>query len=482
MDLVQRGQVCAVLFVVLFFRGGSCSPGVLRVQHKFKGLGKNLTELKSHDARRHGRILSAIDVHLGGDGDPTNTGLYYAQIKIGNPAKDYYVQIDTGSDILWVNCIQCTRCPKKSGLGVHLTLYDPSGSSSGNPISCADPFCSIAYQGPIQDCTPDVACPYGVEYGDGSTTSGFYVQDYIQYERVSGNFQTTPANASVVFGCGAHQSGQLGKDDQALDGIFGFGQANSSVISQLASSGKVKKMFAHCLDGIHGGGIFSIGQVVQPSLKTTPLVPNQPHYNVNLKAIDVGGSVLDLPSNVFGSGDGQGTIIDSGTTLAYITEGAYKPVISAIMSYGPKLKFSMLEGSYCFIYTGSVDDAFPSVTLYFEDSLSLRVYPRDYLFEASESYWCIGWQNSGMQSKESRQMTILGDLVLRNKLVVYDLENQVIGWTDYNCSSSIKVQDDKTGAVYEVGAHNISFAYDIKLGRFRLFLSLLTASLLYFMI
>ena len=27
----------------------------------------------------------------------------------------------------------------------------------------------------------------------------------------------------------------------------------------------------------------------------------------------------------------------------------------------------------------------------------------------------------------------LADLVLSNKLVVYDLENMVIGWTDYNC-------------------------------------------------
>jgi hypothetical protein len=27
----------------------------------------------------------------------------------------------------------------------------------------------------------------------------------------------------------------------------------------------------------------------------------------------------------------------------------------------------------------------------------------------------------------------VSDLVLSNKLVVYDLENQVIGWTDYNC-------------------------------------------------
>lgn len=25
------------------------------------------------------------------------------------------------------------------------------------------------------------------------------------------------------------------------------------------------------------------------------------------------------------------------------------------------------------------------------------------------------------------------DLVLSNKLVLYDLENQLIGWTEYNC-------------------------------------------------
>jgi len=28
----------------------------------------------------------------------------------------------------------------------------------------------------------------------------------------------------------------------------------------------------------------------------------------------------------------------------------------------------------------------------------------------------------------------IADLVLSNKLVVYDLENMTIGWTDYNCT------------------------------------------------
>lgn len=47
------------------------------------------------------------------------------------------------------------------------------------------------------------------------------------------------------------------------------------MISQLAASGKVKKIFAHCLDSIKGGGIFAIGDVVEPRVKTTPVVPHQ---------------------------------------------------------------------------------------------------------------------------------------------------------------------------------------------------------------
>ena len=75
--------------------------------------------------------------------------------------------------------------------------------------------------------------------------------------------------------CGAKQSGQLSTSDEALDGIMGFGQANSSVLSQLAAVKKVPKMFSHCLDNHKGGGIWSIGELVEPKLKTTPLIPNQ---------------------------------------------------------------------------------------------------------------------------------------------------------------------------------------------------------------
>lgn len=48
--------------------------------------------------------------------------LYYAEIGIGTPSKNYYVQVDTGSDILWVNCVTCTGCPRKSDIGVCLGI------------------------------------------------------------------------------------------------------------------------------------------------------------------------------------------------------------------------------------------------------------------------------------------------------------------------------------------------------------------------
>jgi hypothetical protein len=74
--------------------------------------------------------------------------------------------------------------------------------------------------------------------------------------------------------CGAQIGGDLGSSSQALDGILGFGQADSSMLSQLAAARKVRKIFAHCLDTVRGGGIFAIGNVVQPKVKTTPLVQN----------------------------------------------------------------------------------------------------------------------------------------------------------------------------------------------------------------
>ncbi|CAN1345362.1 Aspartic proteinase 36, partial [Linum perenne] len=456
----------ALLFFFFFYFSFTLSSANLafQVHHKFAGAERKLSALRAHDLHRHGRHLAAVDIPLGGNGIPVKAGLYYTKIGLGTPPKDYYVQVDTGSDTLWVNCVECSKCPTESDLRVKLSLFDPKSSSSASRVSCDDDFCVSTFSRMIDGCTKSLPCQYSITYGDGSETAGFYVRDNVQLDQVTGNLQTGTLNGSVVFGCAAQQSGQLGTSTEALDGIIGFGQANSSLFSQLAASRKVKRVFSHCLDNVKGGGIFAIGEVVSPKVATTPMIPNQAHYNVGLKEVEVDGEMLDLPTDIFDTGDRKGTIIDSGTTLAYLPEVVYESMMSKILAKQPGLKLHTVEEQFsCFQYNGKVDDGFPVVKFHFEDSLNLAVHPHDYLFYFGQGgVWCFGWQSSGAQSKESSDMILLGDLVLSNKLVVYDLENQVIGWTDYNCSSSIKVKDEKTGAIYQVVGKDISVGHELK--------------------
>ncbi|KAH9606743.1 hypothetical protein KSS87_009526 [Heliosperma pusillum] len=414
---------------------------LFKVEHKFKGERKTIKELRAHDQHRHGRFLATIDLPLGGNGQPSDAGLYFTKIQLGNPPTDYHVQVDTGSDVLWVNCAGCNNCPKKSGLGIKLNLYDPKSSSTANLINCDEKQCAMIYQGILSGCESHMLCLYEVTYGDGSSTSGYFVEDTFHYDKVTGNQQTTIGNSSVVFGCGAKQSGQLSSSDEALDGIIGFGQANSSVLSQLNAAGKVQKSFSHCLDNDNGGGIFAIGQLVEPKLNTTPLIPNQAHYNVVMKSIEVAGDVLELSTD--SSGSDRGAIIDSGTTLAYLPDDVYNAIVKKVCGVFQMLfeyATGVLDMPYvirkfnahlllCFYFVHKKVDSFQAIRI---DATHCSGPIQMLSSHGKDHKWCFGWMSSGMQSRDGKDVTILGDLVLSSKLVYYDLENGTIGWTPYN--------------------------------------------------
>ncbi|KAI3776335.1 hypothetical protein L1987_46111 [Smallanthus sonchifolius] len=460
MDLNTRGVGLVIVFVVAQLCFLSSANVVFQVQHKFAGIKTSLNALTSHDANRHQRILSAAELPLGGDGSPTSAALYYTRIQLGSPPKDFHVQVDTGSDLLWVNCIECDNCPKKSGLGVPLTLFDPKDSSSAKTVGCDHEFCKSTFDTPSDECKAGMLCAYSVTYGDGSSTAGFFVDDIVKLAQVSGDRQTTSMSGNVIFGCGAKQSGDLDSTEQALDGILGFGQSNTSLLSQLASAKKVKKTFSHCLDGKKGGGIFAIGEVVEPKIKTTPILDDPTHFNIALDSIDVNGDAVKLPTSIFDFVKKQAAIVDSGTTLAYFPDEVYNQLMEKIMAAQPDNKPHIVEKLFkCYKYSGNIDDGFPVVNFHFENSLLLKVSPHQYFFKVADDEYCIGFQNSNLKAKTGDEITLLGDLVLSDKLVTYDMENQAIGWTDYDCSSSIKVKDEKSGNVYEVGAQDISSAH-----------------------
>ncbi|KAL4371474.1 hypothetical protein AHAS_Ahas06G0169400 [Arachis hypogaea] len=366
--------------------------------------------------------------------------LYFTKVKMGSPPKEFNVQIDTGSDILWVNCNRCSNCPQSSGLGIQLNFFDAASSSTAALVSCSDPICTYAVQTATSECSSQVnQCSYTFQYGDGSGTTGYYVSDAIYLDTIVGQSVLSNSSSTIVFGCSTYQSGDLTKTEKAVDGIFGFGPGALSVISQLSSKGMTPKVFSHCLKGDgNGGGILVLGEILEPGIVYTPLVPSQPHYNLNLESIAVNGQLLSIDPAAFGTSNNRGTIVDSGTTLAYLIQEAYDPFVNAITTIVSQFARPIIsKGNQCYLVPTSIGDIFPSVTLNFIGGASMVLKPEQYLmhygFLDGAAMWCMGFQ------KVQEGFTILGDLVLKDKIFVYDLANERIGWTNYDCSLSVNV-------------------------------------------
>ncbi|CAN0926242.1 Aspartic proteinase 36 [Linum grandiflorum] len=308
-------------------------------------------------------------------------------------------------------------------------------------ISCSDAICNAASRTGATQCSEIGHCGYTIQYGDGSGTTGVYMSDTLFFDSIFSGSMVLNSSAPIVFGCSTYQSGDLTKTDKAVDGIFGFGQGPLSVISQLSSRGMTPKVFSHCLRGEgSGGGVFVLGEILEPGIIYTSLVPSQTHYNLNLQSIAVNGQVLPVDPVVFATSADRGTIVDTGTTLAYLVEEAFDPFVSAITAAVSETltpTTSSRGGYQCYLVSSSVSNLFPPVSFNFIGGASLILKPEDYLveqgvFQDGGGMWCIGFL------KYQRQ-TILGDLVLKDKIFVYDIARQRIGWTNYDCSLPVNV-------------------------------------------
>ncbi|XP_042045983.1 aspartic proteinase 36-like isoform X1 [Salvia splendens] len=428
-------------------RGGAGIEGVLTLHRAFPiDEEVELHVIKARDRARHARILQSfsggiVDFQVVGSFDPYVVGLYFTKVRLGTPPRDFNVQIDTGSDILWVACSSCTDCPQNSGLGIPLNFFDPGASSTVSSISCSDNICASIVQTAAAECFGESnQCGYSFQYADQSGTAGFYVSDILYFDSILTTSLVVNSSAPIVFGCSTSLFGDLAKSTKALDGIFGFGRQDISVISQLSSHKITPNVFSHCLKGDgNGGGIFALGEILDPRIVYTPLVPSQPHYNLYLQSISVNGELLPIDPTVFATSVNQGTIVDSGTTLVYLVEAAYEPFIAAIAAAVSTSASSIISnGNQCYLVSTSVAEIFPPVSFNFAGGASMYLKPIDYLvrsgFVDGASMWCVGFLKASNQGT-----TILGDLVLKDKIFVYDLAQQRLGWADYDCSLSVNV-------------------------------------------
>ncbi|XP_047057184.1 aspartic proteinase 36-like [Lolium rigidum] len=158
-------------------------------------------------------------------------------------------------------------------------------------------------------------------------------------------------------------------------------------------------------------------------------------FQLHLETIAVNGQQLDIEPSVFRPSRRHLTIADSGTSLAFLADGAYDPFINAIAAAVTRSARQVVKNSdRCFITSTSVDLSFPSITLHFAGGAVMNLKPKNYLYSEDQETHCIAWKRN-----YGSQVTILGDIVLMDKIIVHDMENMVFGWMDFNCSQSVNV-------------------------------------------
>ncbi|XP_076889583.1 aspartic proteinase 36-like [Bidens hawaiensis] len=302
--------------------------------------------------------------------------------------------------------------------------FDPDSSTTYEPVKCNT------------DCTCDEdkkQCIYERQYAELSSSSGVLGEDIVSFGKQS---ELSPQRAT--FGCETVETGDL--YSQHADGIMGLGRGDLSIVDQLVDRGVISDSFSLCYGGMDiGGGAMVLGGISPPSRMvfaySDPV--RSPYYNIELKELHVAGKRLPLNPSVF---DGKhGTVLDSGTTYAYLPEAAFLAFKDAITK--ELRSFKQIKGpdpSYkdiCFPGVGrdgsKLSEKFPSVDFVFGEGHKLSLSPENYLFRHSKvrGAYCLGIFQNGKDPT-----TLLGGITVRNMFVMYDREHAKIGFWKTNCS------------------------------------------------
>ncbi|KAJ4811148.1 Eukaryotic aspartyl protease family protein [Rhynchospora pubera] len=344
-------------------------------------------------------------------------GNYVVKIGMGTPRNDFYVAVDTGSDLSWINCYPCLSCHGKPSM-----LYNPTRSRTHTDILCNSTDCTRIDQ---HYCSVYKRCNYKVIYGDMSQTNGHIVRDTLF---LSG-FDTLP---NFIFGCGNNNTGLFGK----VDGLIGLGRDNISLASQASS--KYGAIFSYCLPSVTStnDGYLLFGKSTLSNTKFTPMIkkPSSPSfYYLNLTTILVGSYPLDVSSTVLTRD--PGIVIDSGTVITRLPPVAYdklKTLFQQLMDYQNYKKsppFEILDT--CYNITGLDKVRLPTVSLVFSGGAVLDLDIPGILYTPDRTLTCLAFANT---SGGAYDVGIIGNTQQQTFDVSYDIANQMIGFRQGGCS------------------------------------------------
>ncbi|KAL9993255.1 putative nepenthesin [Helianthus debilis subsp. tardiflorus] len=340
------------------------------------------------------------------------SGEYFARVGLGTPPQLYYMVIDTGSDVNWLQCQPCNDCYQQTD-----PIFRPSASSTYNELTCSAQQCAAL---DITACRMN-HCLYQVSYGDGSFTVGKLVTETVTFGR-SGSVP------KVALGCGNDNEGLF----VGAAGLLALGGGTLSLPSQIKATS-----FSYCLVNRDSktASTLDFNSAAPSNSITAPLLRNpriKTYLYVGLTGISVGGRPLSIPPSIFAVDDSGrgGAIVDSGTAVTRLQTQAYNALRDAFAKQARSLKpttgFSLFDT--CFDLSSLRRVAVPTVAFNFAGGKTLSLKPENYLIPVdSRGKFCLAF------APTDSPLSIIGNVQQQGTRVGYDLRKLIVSFTPHNC-------------------------------------------------
>ncbi|TKY58459.1 Aspartic proteinase CDR1 [Spatholobus suberectus] len=348
-------------------------------------------------------------------------GEYLMKISFGTPPVKVIGIVDTGSDLIWTQCLPCIECYKQT-----IPLFDPRHSSSYHTIPCKSKFCN-ALDLEAAKCHHNT-CEYYYSYADGSHTAG-----NLASETLTLGTKNPISLPNIVIGC-AHDT--AGIFDKSGSGIIGLGYGKLSLISQLGTGGK---KFSYCLVPTTKNSTskinFGKSVVSGPGVVTTPLVTkaHSALYRVTLEAFSVGkyriafaykGDTHTNRNAVKGN-----VVIDTGTTLTLVPFDVYDGLESALGKVIRAKRVRDPNGNFNLCYESIGDKIrIPIITAHFKGG-DVKLRPVNTFSRVKENLICF--------TMIPNDFALLGNLAQTNFLVGFDLEARTVSFKHTDCTQQV---------------------------------------------
>ena len=346
------------------------------------------------------------------------SGEYFTRLGVGTPPKYVYMVLDTGSDIVWIQCAPCRKCYSQTD-----PVFDPKKSVSFSGIACGSPLC---HRLDSPGCNSKQSCLYEVAYGDGSFTIGEFSTETL-------TFRGTRV-AKVALGCGHDNEGLF----VGAAGLLGLGRGRLSFPTQTGR--RFGRKFSYCLVDRSASSkpssvVFGESAVSRTAV-FTPLITNpklDTFYYLELTGISVGGArVPGITASLFkldAAGNG-GVIVDSGTSVTRLTRRAYTGLRDAFRAGAADLKrapnYSLFDT--CFDLSGKTEVKVPTVVMHFRGA-DVSLPATNYLIPVDTSgVFCFAF--AGTMSG----LSIIGNIQQQGFRVVFDLAGSRVGFAPRGCA------------------------------------------------